>query len=83
MASLIDMCLRFEMKQYDHNLGTIDRDYMWYEMGFFGYWGQQGKFMLLCLNAPLVLRDYVHHAVTSPEAPITTDIHRLSSVLLS
>ena len=77
------MCLRFEVKQYDHNRGTINKDYVWYEMGFFGYWGQQGKLVLLCLDAPLALREYVHRAVVSPKSPITTDIHWLSSIFLS
>ena len=77
------MCLRFEVKQYGHNPGAVNKDYVWYEMGFFGHWGQQGKLVLLCLNTPLLLRDYLHRAVMSPASPITIDIHWLSSLVLS
>jgi hypothetical protein len=77
------MCLRFEVKQYGQNLGTVNKNYIWYEMGFFGYWGQQVKLVLLCLDAPSILRDYVHQVVMSPECPIATDIHWLNLIILS
>jgi hypothetical protein len=77
------MSLRFVVKQYSQHLAASEKDYVWYEMGFFGYRGSQGKVVLLCLDLPLVLRDCLQRTIVSCESPITTNMHWLSSTFLS
>lgn len=77
------MCFRFEVKQVGRDQGIVDKDYVWYEMGFLGHWTTEGKMVLLCLDVPIVLRDRLLRAVMLHDTPATANMEWLSSTLLS